>query len=136
MTPPPPLPPQECIVQFLEQAQRLSIEVRWTREGMHKMNAAYHAFHGTPGLILLRDRDPRPSPKQICTLLSHEMVHVLQHWKGKLKAVPSLGWARDGAPPGRELSIQEKEAYTAQTQPRKVLRAVNQLKPFGPQRSP
>ena len=139
MMPITPLPPEECIEcidRFLQQAHRLGIEVRWTREGMHKLDAAYHAFPGKPGLIVLHDRDPRPSPKQICTLLSHEMVHVLQHWQGEFKALPPLGWPRDGAPPDRELSVQEQEAYTAQSQPRQVLRAITQLKPFAPQGSP
>ena len=136
MPPTTPLPPMECVNMFLQQAQRLGIEVRWTREGMHSLDAAYHALPGAPGRILLRDRNPRPRPEQVCTLLSHEMVHVLQHWKGALNALPPLGWPRGGAPTGRRLSLQEQEAYTAQSQPLRVLRAVTQLKRVVPKNSP
>jgi len=131
-----PMPPEECINKFLQQAHRLGIEVRWASEGMNKLDASYQAFPGTPGLIVLHDRDTRPSPKQICTLLSHEMVHVLQHWKGKMKALVPLGWPRNSAPSDRKLSVQEQEAYTAQNDPRQVLRAVTQLKPVVSHGSP
>ena len=60
------------------------------------------------------------------------MVHVLQHWKGKLKATPALGWPVDRAPEGRNLSLQEREAYTAQSDSKKVLKAVRSLKPIIP----
>lgn len=126
----------ECVNSFLQQGQRLGIEVSWTREGMHNLDAAYHALPGVPGRILLKDRNPRPTTAQICTLLSHEMVHVLQHWKGRLTALPPLGWPRHGAPSGRSLSLQEQEAYTAQSKPRLVLQAVKQLKSIQPRNSP
>lgn len=125
-----PLPPSECVIHFLQEAQRLGIEVRWTREGMTNLDAAYHARPGAPGVLLLHDSTPRPGPQQLCTLLAHEMVHVLQHWKGELQATPPLGWPVNGAPPGRRLSPQQAEAYTAQNEPGKVLRAVNALTPF------
>ena len=132
----PPLPPVQCVDNFLQQAVRLGIEVRWTREGMHDLDAAYHALPGVPGKIMLHDRDPRPTTAKLCTLLSHEMVHVLQHWKGKLNALPPLGWPRNGAPTGRNLSLQEQEAYTAQSKPRFVLHSVTQLKKIEPGNSP
>lgn len=131
-----PLPPADCISLFLQQAQRLSIEVRWTRDGMTQLDAAYHARPGEPGLILLHDRTPRPDAQKICTLLTHEMVHVLQHWKGNLEALPPLGWPVHNAPPGRNLSRQEQEAYTAQIQPNMVLNSVRLLKPVSTQLSP
>ena len=128
-----PLPPAECVSRFLQEAQRLGIEVRWAREGMTNLDAAYHARPGAPGVLLLHDRTPRPGPQQLCTLLAHEMVHVLQHWKGELQATPPLGWPVNGASPGRRLSPQQAEAYTAQNEPAKVLRAVTTLKSFKPQ---
>lgn len=118
------LPPAECISAFLVEAKRLGIEVRWQRSDMNNLNAAYQARPGTPGVVVLHDSSPRPTQEQLCTLLTHEMVHVLQHWKGDLKATPPLGWPVDGAPIGRRLSPQEAEAYTAQDQPLKVLKAV------------
>ena len=123
------LPPAECVSRFLQEAQRLSIEVRWASEGMTNLDAAYHARPGAPGVLLLHDSTPRPGPEQLCTLLAHEMVHVLQHWKGELQATPPLGWPVDGAPPGRKLSSQEAEAYTGQNEPAKVLKAVTSLQP-------
>ena len=122
------LPPTECVTRFLQEAQRLGITVRWGTEGMTNLDAAYHARPGVPGLLLLRDSPQRPGPQQLCTLLAHEMVHVLQHWKGDLKATPPLGWPRDGAPKGRRLSAQEAEAYTAQTEPAMVLKTITSLK--------
>lgn len=122
--------PADCVHEFMNQAQRLGIEVRWTSNGMTKLNAAYHAYPGKPGQILLHERNPRPDTKTICTLLSHEMVHVLQHWRGRLRALPPLGWPQDGAPPNRKLSTQEKEAYTAEKNPTKVLNEIKKLKPF------
>lgn len=124
-----PFPATECVNQFQYQADRLGVEIRWTKKSMQQLDAAYHAFPGKPGLILLYDRKPRPTAKQICTLLSHEMVHVLQHWKGELKSLPPLGWPRDSVPSGRNLSVQEEEAYTAQKRPLKVLKAIIQLTP-------
>ena len=127
------LTPAECVTRFLQEAERLGIEVRWARDGMTNLDAAYIARPGVPGTVLLHDRTPRPGPQQLCTLLAHEMVHVLQHWKGKLQATPPLGWPVDEAPHGRTLSPQQKEAYTAQNDPAKVLRAVTTLTPFQPQ---
>ena len=127
-----PLPPAECVSRFMLESQRLGIEMRWTSEGMTNLDAAYLARPGEPGVIKLRDSPQRPGQQQLCTLLAHEMVHVLQHWKGNLRAVPPLGWPVDGAPQGRQLSAQEAEAYTAQSTPAKVLKAVSSLQPIDP----
>lgn len=130
------LPPDQCVAAFLSEAHRLGIEVRWQTSKMHQLDAAYQARPGAPGLIVLHDRKPRPSIKQQCVLLTHEMVHVLQHWKGHLKSVPPLGWPINNAPKGRDLSEQEQEAYTAQSKPKIVLDAVKLLKPASIQISP
>lgn len=130
------LPPTICVENFLQQANRLGIEVRWAKEGMNQLDAAYYAVPEAPGYIALKDGNPRPSPKQICTLLTHEMVHVLQHWKGDLRAVKPLGWPVDGSPEGRKLSKQEQEAYTAQSETMKVLNAIIELKPVNNQDLP
>ena len=127
-----PLPPAECVTRFMQESQRLGIEVQWTSEGMTDLDAAYDARPGAPGVVKLKDSPQRPGQKQLCTLLAHEMVHVLQHWKGNLRAVPPLGWPVDGAPQGRRLSLQEAEAYTAQATPAKVLKAVTSLQPIDP----
>ena len=130
------LPPSECINLFLREAQRLGIEVRWARNGVNNLDASYHARPGKPGLIMLYERTPRPNAQQICRLITHEMVHVLQHWKGHLTAVPPLGWPTIESPSGRNLSRQEQEAYSAQNKPHKVLQAVKLLKPKAAQDSP
>ena len=127
-----PLPPAECVSRFLQQSQRLGIEVQWASEGMTDLDAAYLARPGAPGVVKLKDSPQRPGPQQLCTLLAHEMVHVLQHWKGNLRAVPPLGWPVSGAPQGRRLSPQEAEAYTAQATPAKVLKALSSLQPIDP----
>ena len=130
------LPPADCVNLFLQQAQRLGIEVSWASKGMRNLEASYHAYPGKPGLILLNNSIPRSNAQKICTLLTHEMVHVLQHWEGHLKTVPPLGWPTDDAPLGRNLSRQEKEAYSAQSSPKFVLDAVKSLKPAATQFSP
>lgn len=125
-----------CVFSFIQESIRLGIEVRWAHSDIAHQDATYHAKPGMPGQILLNAKTPRPTTKELCTLLAHEMVHVLQHWKGDLKALPPLGWPIDAAPPGRNLSIQEKEAYTAQANPKKVLKAIQKLKPLLNQVSP
>ena len=132
MVPPPPLPPEQCVQAFLDQAQRLGIAVQWKQQEPAKFDAAYVATPGTPGYIILTETSPQPDPKTICTLLSHEMVHVLQHWKGKFHSVEALGWPRNGAAVGKHRWAQEQEAYTAQEDPAKVLKAVRALKPVHP----
>ena len=136
MVPPPTLPPEQCVQAFLDQAQRLGIAVQWKQQEPAKFDAAYVATPGTPGYIILTETSPQPDPQTICTLLSHEMVHVLQHWKGKFHSVEALGWPRNGAAVGKHRWAQEQEAYTAQEHPRKVLRAVSQLEPVLTQDSP
>ena len=136
MLPVHPLPPEQCVQSFLGQAQRLGIAVKWQQPGPYKFDAAYFATPGTPGFIVLTEKTPPPDPKTICTLLSHEMVHVLQHWKGKFKSLEPLGWPRNGSEAGEHRGAQEQEAYTAQTQPRKVLRAVGRLQPLEDHNSP
>lgn len=136
MLPPPPLPPEQCVQRFLDQAQRLGIAVQWQQPGRFKFDAVYYATPGTPGYIVLTQRTQQPDPKTVCTLLSHEMVHVLQHWKGNLKSLEPLGWPRNGAAVGEQRWAQEQEAYTAQTKARKVLRAVGRLQPVQDQDSP
>ena len=124
------LPPVECVDSFLSEAQRLGVEVRWKTTNMQHLDAAYHALPGTPGRIVLHDVKPRPNLEKQCILLTHEMVHVLQHWKGQLQSIPPLGWPTENAPPGRELSQQEREAYSAQNDPKKVLNAIKTLQPY------
>ena len=120
----------ECVTAFIEQADRLGIQIRFTADKMINLDAAYHALPGKPGYILLTETQPMPNLEKQCRLLTHEMVHVLQHWKGELKAVPPLGWPQDGAPPGRQLSSQEREAYTAEKYPMKVFEAIKKLRPY------
>ena len=126
-----PILADQCVTTFLNEANRLGVAVRWEKK-MTKLDAAYVALPGRPGEILLFDRAPRPGKPELCTLLAHEMVHVLQHWKGNLRATPPLGWPVDGAPKGRILSLQQREAYTAQENPAKVLKAVRALKSATP----
>jgi hypothetical protein len=120
----------------MEQAVRLGIAIQWKKSSQPKYNAAYYATPGAPGHIVLTEIEANLKPKEICTLLSHEMVHVLQHWKGKFNSLEPLGWPRDGAAVGDHKWAQEQEAYTAQSQPRKVLQAIIQLKPISQQGYP
>lgn len=126
------LPPDQCVALFLAQAHRLGVEVRWmpTANG-GSAEGNYQAQPGRPGLLELRTAAPALPTPGLCRLLTHEMVHVLQHWQGQLKAVLPLGWPIDGpAAVGRSLSPHEAEAFTAQEQPERVLRALQRLKPL------
>ena len=118
---------EECVILFLKEAYRLGVVVMWSNAEPSELDASYHAAPGAPGRVVLRGEPSARSSGDICTLLSHEMVHVLQHWRGNLKATPPLGWPTDGAPLGRQLSIQEAEAHTSQQDPAKVLEAVRGL---------
>ncbi len=123
------LPADQCVAQMLAQAERLGVQVRWQPASRAGLEGAYHAQPGQPGLLELRASASAPASSELCTLISHEMVHVLQHWHGQLQALPPLGWPIDGAPPGRSLSRHEAEAYTAQQHPQRVLEALRELQP-------
>jgi len=118
----------QCINQFIEQAERLRIEIYWNQAENAQLDASYHALPGEPGVIYLYKQKHQVNRKELCTLLAHEMVHVMQHWKGNLEATPPLGWPTNSIPKGRKLSIQEMEAYSAQTNPKKVLKGIKALK--------
>jgi hypothetical protein len=127
------LPPQQCISRMLNQADRLGVEVRTMPQQAGQQAAGfYQAAPGRPGRIDLHTSDATP-PMAVCRLLTHEMVHLLQHWKAGFDAVLPLGWPVDGeATQGLALSPHEAEAFTAQEQPCKVLKALNQLNPVSP----
>ena len=123
------LPAHQCVGELVAEAQRLGVEVRWQPRTSLKADAVYYAPPGRPGLLVIRAGESAPANAEICTLLSHEMVHVLQHWNGRLQAITPLGWPTDEAPPHRTLSRHEAEAYTAQKHPLRVLKAVRELHP-------
>ena len=125
--PPANLSAEQCVTRMLAQAQRLGVLVRWQPLGPTTLKGAYHAKPGQPGVLELRAQVSAPATPELCSLISHEMVHVLQHWRGQLQALLPLGWPTDGAPPGRRLSVHEAEAYTAQNHPQLVLAALRQL---------
>jgi hypothetical protein len=121
------------VSQLLAQAERLGVAVRWQAQVGCRPEAAYQAPPGQPGLLLIGAGQPAPINTELCRLLSHELVHVLQHWRGQLQAITPLGWPIGGAPAGRQLSLHEAEAYTAEHNPQAVLEALRQLKPARPQ---
>ena len=129
------LPPEACISHLLHQADRLGVEVRWLPISESQMpQGLYQAQPDRPGVIELRtETSPAPSPA-LCRLLTHEMVHVLQHWHTDFKAVLPLGWPQDGLiTQQRKLSVHEAEAFTAQDQPQIVLDALKALTPVSSQ---
>jgi len=126
------LPPDSCVALLLAQAQRLGVEVRWLPAASgSEPEGNYQAQPGRPGLLQLRTAEPAPPASELCRLVTHEMVHVLQHWQGELRAVLPLGWPINGqATAGRTLSRHEAEAFTAQEKPERVLQAVQRLRPM------
>ena len=121
------VPSEHCITAFMLEAKRLGIQVQWAEPVESQLDASYHAFPGRPGKIMLYKHEKYPDKNRLCTLLSHEMVHVLQHWKGCWNALPPLGWPISGSPKNRNLPHIEKEAYTAEKNPKSVLNAVKLL---------
>lgn len=119
----------QCIASMLAEAKRLGVEVQWQKQAGPIPEAAYHAYPGRPGMLVLRAAHPDPPTPGLCTLLSHEMVHVLQHWRGQLQGLTPLGWPTIHAQTGRDLSPHEAEAYANQTSPMRVLEALRKLKP-------
>lgn len=117
---------------LLAQADRLGVQVRWHQPsettGMH---AVYQAPPGRPGLLILHaSQPPAANAAELCTLMAHEMVHVLQHWHSGFQAVLPLGWPTDGAAiRNTKLSLHEKEAFSAQNQPERVLQELKRLNP-------
>lgn len=119
----------QCVRSFLQEATRLGVEVHWEKD-MINLKAAYVARPGKPGKILLFDSMPRPGSAKLCTLLAHEMVHVMQHWKGNLRATPPLGWPIDDVTETRNLTRQQREAYSAEKDPAMVLNKLRALQPI------
>ncbi len=131
----PALPPGECITTLLAEANRLGVDVRWQQQ--HEATAiatepsgTYVALPGKPGYMNLQAANQTPPSPSVCRLLAHEMVHVVQHWHADFEAVLPLGWPiNKNLLPEEGVSLHEAEAFTAQWQPRRVIKAVKALKP-------
>ena len=122
------LPADLCITYLNQQAERLGVDVRMMeRKPLESVVGYYVAKPGQAGHIELHLHSTT-SARQRCQLLTHEMVHVLQHWHAGWNAVLPLGWPTNGPEAQqRRLSLHEAEAFTAQNQPRKVLGALKRL---------
>lgn len=104
---------------LLLQAQRIGVSIRASSPELPGKDATYRAEPGRLGTINLRQR---PMSAEVrCMLISHELIHVLQHLHGQLKGVPPLGWPTTGELLQRFGSPQEAEAYGHQNQAGHVL---------------
>ena len=87
-------------------------------------DATYRAEHGRLGTITLKQR---PMSAEVrCMLISHEFIHVLQHFNGDLKGVEPLGWSASAQEIKRFGDIQEAEAYRYQNFAGHVLQLLQQ----------
>ena len=110
---------------LLLQAQRIGVAVRAGSPELPGKDASYRAEHGRLGTITLRQR---PMSAEVrCLLISHELIHVLQHWHGELKGVPPLGWSFTTEQLQRFGSVQEAEAYGHQHQAGHVLQLLQSV---------
>ena len=127
----PALPPGECITTLLAEADRLGVDVRWQLQPESAQPSGnYTALPGKPGYMTLQAAEQRNTDPRVCRLLAHEMVHVIQHWQANFVAVLPLGWPVDKSRlPRDKVSPHEAEAFTAQWQPRRVIKALNELEP-------
>ena len=104
---------------LLLQAQRIGVAVRAGSPELPGKDATYRAEPGRLGTITLLTR---PMPAEVrCLLITHELIHVLQHLHGQLKGVPPLGWPTTAEQQQRFGSPQEAEAYGHQNQAGHVL---------------
>lgn len=101
--------------RLLLAGRRLGIAVRQGSPELEGKDASYRAFPGRPGVIVIK---PRPmAPAVQCQLITHEFIHVLQHFGARLRGVDPLGWPVSALEIQRFGSIQEAEAYVYQNQP-------------------
>ena len=102
----------ELAESLLRQGQRLGLLVRKGKPEMAGKDATYRAEHGRLGTITLKQRPM--STEVCCMLISHELIHELQHFNGYLKGVEPLGWGALAQEIKRFGEIQEAEAYRYQ----------------------
>ncbi len=114
----------ELAESLLRQGQRLGLLVRKGKPEMVGKDATYRAEHGRLGTITLKQR---PMSAEVrCMLISHEFIHVLQHFNGDLKGVEPLGWSASAQEIKRFGDIQEAEAYRYQNFAGHVLQLLQQ----------
>ena len=111
---------------LLKEASRLGIQVIQGNTELPGKDASYRAMHGRPGIILISPRPMGASTR--CQLITHEMIHVLQHFKRSLKGVDPIGLGTTTAEASRHSQPQEAEAYSNQNKPLKILELLQRLK--------
>lgn len=112
--------------RLLGEATRLGIQVFQGPAELAGKDASYRALHGRPGTITL---SPRPmGPATRCQLITHEMIHVLQHFGRGLKGVDPIGLGSNPQESLRHPEPQEAEAYSHQNKPLLILQLLQRLK--------
>lgn len=112
--------------RLLQEASRLGIQVIQGVPELPGKDASYRAMHGRPGIILISPRPMGASTR--CQLITHEMIHVLQHFNRSLKGVDPIGLGTTTAEASRHSQPQEAEAYSNQNKPLKILELLQRLK--------
>ena len=112
--------------RLLQEAARLGIQVMQGNPELPGKDASYRAMHGRPGIILISPRPMGASTR--CQLITHEMIHVLQHFKRSLKGVDPIGLGTTAIEALRHSQPQEAEAYSNQNKPLKILELLQKLK--------
>ena len=100
---------------LLQVGRKLGIAVRQGSPELEGKDASYRALHGRPGVITIKPRPMAPAVR--CQLITHEFIHVLQHFGARLRGVEPLGWPLSPGERSRFGSLQEAEAYAYQNQP-------------------
>jgi hypothetical protein len=112
--------------RLLGEATRLGIQVFQGPAELAGKDASYRALHGRPGTITL---SPRPmGPATRCQLITHEMIHVLQHFGRGLKGVDPIGLGSNPQESLRHREPQEAEAYSHQNKPLLILQLLQRLR--------
>ena len=112
--------------RLLQEVSRLGIQVIQGVPELPGKDASYRAIHGRPGIILISPRPMGASTR--CQLITHEMIHVLQHFNRSLKGVDPIGLGTTAAETSRHSQPQEAEAYSNQNKPLKILELLQRLK--------
>ncbi len=105
--------------KLISEGSRIGVKFVTGTPEMPGKDATYRALRGKLGTITITPRLMHPIVR--CKLITHELIHVLQHINSDLKAVKPLGWNVSEEAINNFGSRQEAEAYTYQNKAANVL---------------
>ena len=95
---------------LLVKCRRLGVTANSGQPELLAKAVTYRADPGRLGSITIQERPISSAVR--CMLISHECIHVLQHFQGDFRGVPPLGWTTEYHDP----ITQKSEAFGHQQQ--------------------